>query len=140
MAGGVRGRGGGIASLLGVLRDHGEAVEYDLLRCGLRLDLLGSEHFTWHDFGVVVRQAQPDSALYKALTGNEWQRTSELEFLRMMEHSLRVLAWQNGGGKGEWPEPIALPWDPPRADRPDSMEWDEAFEWLGWEDPTLNLN
>ena len=98
--------------------------------------MLGSERLTWHDLGVLIRQAQPESAVYKALTGDEWQRSPELEFLRSIEHSLRVLAWQNSGGKGvDYPEPIRLPWDEPAAERPDAMDLDEVFAFLGWDKP-----
>ena len=124
MAGGVGHRSGGIVSLLGVLRDHGEAVEYDLLRCGLRREWLGSEQLTWRDLSVIVRQAQPDTALYKAMAGDRWPRTTELELLRMIERGVRVLAWQQGRPGQPYPELIEMPWDEPAVPRPDEQDFD----------------
>lgn len=136
MGGGVRCRGGGIASLLGVLRDHGEAVEYDLLRCGLRLDWLGTPRLSWHDLSVLVRHAQRGTAIYAALTGAESLRTPELELLRSLEHTARVLVWQQtrDGERGRnFPKPAGLPWDDPDPSRPDEMSLAETFAFLGWE-------
>ncbi|WAB09125.1 tail assembly chaperone [Arthrobacter phage Eesa] len=58
---------GGICSLAGLLEDHGEAIEYDLLVMGRRLDDLGTELLTWRDLLVVVKQSGPSSALARAL-------------------------------------------------------------------------
>ena len=135
MAEGFRGRGGGIAGLLGVVRDHEGAVRHDSLRCGLRLDELGSERFTWADLSALVHHAQPDSAIYKALTGDDWPRSYEVEFLRRIEFLLQVLTWQGADGKGDKPEPVPLPWDEPAEQQPDAMDLDEVFEFMGWERP-----
>lgn len=134
---GVRRDAGGIAGLVGVLRDHREAIEYDLLRIGLRLDHLGTRRLTWRDLLVMVRKAQPESALYKSMNP-QWQRTHELSMLQSMEFTLRWLQWaktSDGHNGRNVPEPSYLPWD----DRPDDgsirgdvMDVDEAADWLGW--------
>lgn len=127
---------GGIAGLVGVLREHGEAVEFDLLCNGLRLDWLGTDRLTWHDLAVFIRWCRPDSAVNRSLS-EHWQRTPELDMWRSIEHSLRVLTWQIGGGRAyDYPQPIPLPWDEPLADKPDSMDWDDGMAWLGWVDLT----
>lgn len=61
-----------------------------------------------------------------------------MDLLRSIEHSLRVLRWQQtrDGARGRnAPEPLALPWDPEPegAIRGDAMTLDEAASWLGWE-------
>lgn len=127
--------------LVDFVDEHTEEVEYDLIQAGARLRDWPDNGVTWRDLYIVIRHAPPGSAVYRAVAGDEWHRTPELEFLREIEHNLRVLAWQNGNGKShDYPEPIRLPWDPPLAARPDAMDWDEAFEWLGWSDPTVSLN
>ena len=85
---GVRDRRGGIASLRGVLGEHSEAVEYDLLRLGQHIDDLGTPALSWRDLWVVVTCAQPDTATFKALNP-DWQHTLEVEFLRSIEYTNR---------------------------------------------------
>lgn len=120
--------------------DSRSAIEYDLMRCGSRLRDFPDGGVTWRDLHVLVRHAQPDSAVFKALNPH-WQQTPELEFLRAMEHDLRVLSWMQSkdGHRGrDFPEPVPLPWDPVRDDgsiRGDVMTMDEAADWLGWDVP-----
>lgn len=80
----------------------------------------------------------PDSATARALNP-DWQRTIDVDLLRLVEHGIRVLAWQktkDGSAGRNAPEPIPLPWDPEPEGliKGDSMDWDEAAAFLGWED------
>lgn len=124
-------------ALVDAVDEHAEAVEYDLMRCGARLRDWPDGGVSWRDLWVLIRQAQPGSAVYKALTPH-WQRTPELQLLQSVELSLRVLAWQQtaDGQKGRnAPEPAWLPWDEKPEDdaiRGDAMTVDEALDWLGW--------
>lgn len=150
MGRGVRRDAGGIVGLRGVLRDHSEAVEYDLLRLGKHLDDLGTPALSWRDLFVIVTRAQPDTATFKALNP-EWQHTHEIEFLRSIEYRLRWLQWaQTADATGETPkrkgppprnvpEVWPLPWDdPPPVKKPaegytgDAVPIDELNEFLGW--------
>ena len=131
MAGGVRGGRGGIGGLLRLLREHGEAVEYDLIALGLRLDDLGTERLSWRDLLVIARQSPPGSALNRALDPG-WRATLDTHLLRRIEHAGRVSVWQNAGGRGPAPEPLTLPWEQrERAWDHDVLEWDEAADALG---------
>lgn len=76
----------------------------------------------------------PDSATRRALDPH-WQRTNEVDFLRAMEHTLRILVWQNNASKtAKVPERIPLPWDPKEDGtiEVDRMTLEEADDFLGW--------
>ena len=126
-------------ALVDLIDEHSDAIEYDLMRCGSRLRDFPDGGVTWRDLAVLVRQCQPESAIFKALNPH-WQQSPELEFLRQMEHTLRVLVWQQtkdgATGRNE-PELIPLPWDPEPDGviRGDVMTMDEAADWLGWDVP-----
>ena len=88
------------------------------------------------DVAAWAAHLPPESATARALDPH-WQRSNEVELLRVMEHGIRVLAWQRteDGKRGRnAPEPIPLPWDPPPEGtiRGDAMTWDEAADFLGW--------
>lgn len=119
-----------------MIRDHREAVEYDLIRSGLRLDWLGTEALSWRDLRVMVTQAQPDTAVFKSMNPH-WQQTVEADLLRAIEFNVRILAWQQSrdGQKGQnKPEAWTWPWEskPDKAFRGDPMTIEEARDWLGW--------
>lgn len=140
MAGSV-GRGpGGIAGLVGLLNEHGEAVEYDLLRLGLHIEWLGTPRLTWRDLQTVITQAPADSAIVRAtMPAAIFGATDRL--LLLIELRIRQLAWSLGGQKGPAPQLIDLPGDETRsqASDPDSTTWrpepvtiDEMNARLGW--------
>lgn len=135
MAGGVRCDAGGIGGLVRLLREHGEAVEYDLIRLGLRLAWLGTSALSWRDLLVIVRQCGPDTALWRADPQRAVQ-TVEVDLLRSIQHSTRILVWQNtrdgAAGRNE-PEPIWFPWERTRDEYAgDVMPLDELKSRLGW--------
>ena len=114
MAGGLRDHGGGIQGLVQLLDEHGEAIEFDLLAVGLRLDDLGTERLTWRDLLVVVRQSPLGSALDRSQHGEDSQWTLANQLGAIIADRLDILIWQNGGGKGDQPEPILRPGVTPR--------------------------
>lgn len=64
MGGALRGGAGGIAGLLRLLREHGEAVEADLQRYyGIRLGELVTGALTFRRLGTLVRNLPIESAL-----------------------------------------------------------------------------
>jgi hypothetical protein len=105
---------GGIRSLAEVLRDHGEALRYDLLALGLRLEWLATPDLTWLDLAAVVQQRPPGSALARAIDGEDalWGLSEQL--LAVVADRLGLALWQNGGGKGRKPDPIPRPGTRPR--------------------------
>lgn len=124
-------------ALVDLIDEHPDAVAHDLMRCGARLRDFPSERVTWGDLAVLVRAAQPDSAIYKALNP-AWAHTHELELLRGAEFSLRWLVWSKteaGAKNRDRPEPYRFPWEAEpegEAIRGDAMTADEAADFLGW--------
>lgn len=110
MAGGFAGGSGGIFGLCRLLREHGEAVEYDLIALGLRLEWLGTDALSWRDLLVIVKQSPRGSALSRAVNGED-------DFWGLPEHLLAgifdLLAsanWQRGGDeKAKRPDPFPRP-------------------------------
>ncbi len=125
-----------MTGLVDVLDEHSDAIAYDLLRCGARLRDFPDNGITWGDLLVLVRQAQPDTATYKALNPH-WQQTAETDFLRAILHAAQIANWQRteDGSKGRnAPDPFQWPWERDDGDQPDAMSWEEAADWLGWQD------
>lgn len=123
-------------ALVDVIDEHPDAIEYDLMRCGARLRDFPRAGVSWRDMYVLITQAQPDSAAFKALNPH-WQRTPELDLLRSIEHSLRWLRWaktEDAKRNRDIPEPHRFPWDPEPEGvmRGDVMTLDEADDFLGW--------
>lgn len=141
MAGRVRDLSGGIAGLRGLIDDHSEAVERDLIGLGLRLRWLGTERLTWRDLLVIVRTSGPGSEIFHAMH-DDLPRPYDVEFLalsmhRSSEYTQRWLQWaktEDGSKNKNAPEPERFPWEP----KPEglyaheSMTWEEADDWFGW--------
>lgn len=106
MAGEVRGdSAGGIQGLYGLIRQHREAIRYDLFISGRTLDGLGVD-YSWDDFAAFVRYSPPTSQLWQAVHGDApWSRAEML--LAMQVDATRGGNWQRGGGKGAKPIPVA---------------------------------
>lgn len=108
MAEGLGGDGGGIEGLLRLLDEYGEAVEYDLITLGLRLDDLGTERLNWRDLWVIVNNLPRTSALVRAVAGEdaEWGLLEHLA--ARVADSLEVGNWQRQG-KAHAPKPKPIP-------------------------------
>lgn len=104
---------GGIAGLALILKDHGEAVEFDLLSMGLRLDDLGTDRLTWRDLYVVIHRAGPRSALMREVQPELSAWASGLVLADLLAHAVDLLAggnWQRAGKKtAPKPKPIPRP-------------------------------
>ncbi|MBP2211082.1 hypothetical protein JOJ87_001426 [Rhodococcus ruber] len=130
-------RPGGILGLLALLEEHSEAVEYDLIRMGLRLDWLGTDDLTWRDLHVLVRQSGPDSALVRALNpDSRW----DLHALLLAEavdtlHDLRWMKTKDGHKNRNRPKPIPRPGVEIPEDEQvigEAIEMDDLDTLLGW--------
>ena len=149
MGEGLEGRSGGITGLVRVIRDHGEALEADLIERGLRLRNVGTEEFTWADLSAIVRHLPDSSALVRDSMDDlqrekaQWGVAEQL--MAVMANALNVLVWAKteDASKGiNKPEPIL----PPGVTPPNSGagEIHEVLEQLnnplldeymaGWED------
>lgn len=94
---GVERDAGGILGLCRLLDEHGEAIEYDLIKLGLRLEWLGTEALSWRDLLVIVRGRDRDSRLSFALDGEAilWSQTDYL--LAAVIDVLQEANWQRAG-------------------------------------------
>ncbi|MGV3564224.1 MAG: hypothetical protein ACO1ON_13180 [Nocardioides sp.] len=110
MAGRLGHHRGGIAGLLTLLDEHQEAIEYDLLTVGLRLDWLGTERLSWRDLLVIIRQSPRTSAYARAIHGDEalWGLSDHL--LAEVVDALAWANWQRAGQRyAPKPKPIPRP-------------------------------
>lgn len=89
----------------------------------------------------------PDSATFRAEhEDGRWQHTEQLELSRARLYHLERVAFftaKTAGYKTQEPEPYLFPWeeDPDEAIKGDSMEMDDAADWLGWtEEMRAHLN
>jgi hypothetical protein len=133
VAGGQRSDCGGIRSLLELIDQHREAIEYDLIRLGLRFDWLGTEALSWRDLWVIVNQSPQGSALDRAMRPDEalWGLPEQL--LAHIADQLADANWQRGG-KGNRPERLPRPGVTPstKTHGKAPLPMEEMREWLGW--------
>lgn len=115
-AGAGAGNPGGILGLLQFLTEHRQALEFDLIKLGLRARDIGEPWLTWEDFRTIVRQLQQErgSALALELNGQElvdWTLTNHL--LATVFDSTNLvnwhLRWLGGENVGDPPEPLPRP-------------------------------
>lgn len=106
---------GGIFGLLQLLRQYGEAVEYELLTVGLRLDQLGTKRLTWRDLKVVVACSPPGGALHRAIDPEAAQWDPSTYLIAQVVDLLNAGNWQRAGNKHlRHPDPV---WRPHQAQK-----------------------
>lgn len=119
-------------SLVQLSREHSEALEFDLIKLGLRLRDAGSLEFNWRDLWVVCRRLGRDSELYKSMNPDDdtsWSVTDYL--LAMVADNTSFRLYQAAGGKGKKPKPVPRPGDVKRH-AGDVLPVDAMADWLGW--------
>ena len=119
-------------SLVQLSREHSEALEFDLIKLGLRLRDAGSLEFNWRDLWVICRRLGRDSELYKSMNPDDdtsWSVTDYL--LAMVADNTSFRLYQAAGGKGKKPKPVPRPGDVKRYGG-DALPVTEMAEWLGW--------
>lgn len=110
MGGRIRYQRGGIRGLHQFLKEHGEAVEYELIRLGLRLSWLGSDALTWRDLLVIIKQSPRDSAIQRDLSGPDHVWGLPEHLLAAIFDTLSVANWQRGGDEhAKKPERLERP-------------------------------
>lgn len=72
----------------------------------------------------------PDESATRRAIDPTWRHTVDLEVQRAILLRLDRLVWQNGGGKGDEPQPITFAWEEPDDERPDAMTTQELADWL----------
>lgn len=145
MAGRVGNHAGGTRSLLALIEEHSEALEYQLITHGLRLRWLGSERLNWRDLLVIVKHSPESSALFRSVHGAEqaeWTLTNHL--LAGMTDVLRWLQWaktEDAARKKNRPRPIPRPGiedDSVKQIGRGSLAIEDMKNWLGGDFVNLN--
>jgi hypothetical protein len=94
---------GGIAGVVAELRDHGDAIQADLLRAGWHVrDLTLAELVSW------IRNPARDSAHARQLLAEGFEWTLETHLLAGIHDRLAEANWQRQG-KGPRPTPLPRP-------------------------------
>lgn len=112
MANPIDGELGGIRSLLIELREHGEAINHDLISRGwTRADIGG--RLTWRDLHQFLKWMPPvpESAYYRSRKPRSWWVTPQVQVLAGILYAVEGANWQRGGGQGKPPKPMKLPED-----------------------------
>jgi hypothetical protein len=110
----LRRQRGGIAGLLRLVAEHGEAIEADLPAHypGVRLKHLFTGELTWRELGVFLRGLPPASRLRTALNGGQPAWTGEQYILADIFDALAQANWQRGGdAKKRLPKSYPRPGD-----------------------------
>lgn len=89
---------------------HEEAVRADLVRMGLRLPDIGTEAFTWADFGAWLTYADHTTAVYRAVNGHNWSVETAL-MANLHDLGMADLYQYNRskGGRMRKPKPFPRP-------------------------------
>lgn len=128
---------GGIVGLVQLIDEHGPAVEYDLIKLGLRLRQLGTEWLTWRDLLVIVQHSGNETSLFAAMH-------PDVAPWKLSEHLLAVIAdaviagnWmqsEDARRKRNRPKPIPRPGVTPEHKKFGGQAEDMAIirDWLGW--------
>lgn len=131
MGRGVLDEAGGILSLLDLVDEHGEALEFDLIALGLRLRDCPSPEFNWRDLFTVCRYLGRDSKLYASMNPDDDTSWGVAEYLlATVVDNGNARLWQAAGGKSKKPKPVTRPGDMKRV-RGDSLPVADMAEWLG---------
>ena len=140
MARGIGAHVGGTWSLLALIEEHSEALEYELITHGLRLRWLGSKRLNWRDLLVIVRHSPESSALFRSVHGveeSEWSLTNHL--LAGLADSAAWLVWsktEDASKKRNRPKPIPRPGvtdDSKKKIGSSVLPANEMMDWLGWD-------
>lgn len=101
---------GGILGLADFLTEHGEAVESDLLRAGLRLRWLGSDLLTWRDLQLFIRSAPRESAIGQSLGGDSAAWSTSEHLMALLVDAVVIGNWQRQGDPhARRPDPLSRP-------------------------------
>ena len=128
---------GGITGLVLLIEEHGPAIEYDLIKLGLRLRQLGTDLLSWRDLLVIVQHSPHGSALMAAQNPDAapWGLSEHL--LAVIADSVIAANWmqsKDGQKNRNRPKPIRRPGVEPDkkqfGGRAESI--DTIREWLGW--------
>jgi len=132
---------GKLLSLLDLIDEYGEALEYDLLEMGYRLRWVydGTNDFTWRDLWVIVRHLPRTSALQRAVQGDEAVEWTVSDYLlASIVDAQNWLVWSKtkdaqGRIPRNRPKPVRRPGDKDESEKisGDVLPAEEMCEFLG---------
>ena len=124
---------GGIFGLCDLVDEFPEAVEYDVLRHGLRLRDLGSDRLTWRDLRILLTQQKPsESALWMEQNPDHMWGLPEF-LLADVADTLHMLFWaktKDGAKNRNRPKPVERPGRRPERMGKKPLPLDEMQVWL----------
>ena len=100
-----------LGAVLWLIDNHGDELEYELLKVGVRLRWLGRSLLSWNDIYLIVANSEPGTPLAKALDKRMVWKPIDF-WMRSIEYSLRWLVWAKtkDGQKGRRkPKPMQPP-------------------------------
>lgn len=128
----------GIIGLLTLIDEHQEAVEYDLITHGVRLRDLGTDRLSWRDLKIIVKQQPGNSALARAINGDDYLWDIHAQLAALIVDHLAVGNWQRSGDKrAKRPKPVERPGHRPERFGREPIPMDAMADWLGWNTETL---
>lgn len=100
-----------LGAVLWLIDSHGDELEYELIKAGVRLRWLGCPLLSWHDIYLIAANSEPGTPLAKVL--DKRMAWKPIDFwMRSIEYSLRWLVWAKtkDGQKGRRkPKPVQPP-------------------------------
>lgn len=121
-----------------LIDEHGPAIEYDLIKLGLRLRHLGTEMLSWRDLLVIVQHTERGSALSVSMDPGATQWGLSEHLLAVVADAVIAGNWmssKDGQKNRNRPKPIQRPGIAPDkkqfGGRAESM--DSIRDWLGWD-------
>jgi hypothetical protein len=101
---------GGIGGLVVLLREHGAAIEADLLRFyGVHLRDLTRGRLTWRTLSVLLRGLPKESATAREIGGPDLDWGLAEHLLAATFDALQVANWQRATRKSKAPKPTPRP-------------------------------
>jgi hypothetical protein len=105
----LRSEAGGIGAALAILREHGGAIEADLLRSGLSMRMVFTGQLSIRELMILLKYPEPGSAFARKVLGEDHHWNLGNQLLAAIADRIGQGNWQRGGGKGQRPRPIKRP-------------------------------
>lgn len=128
---------GGIVGLVLLIDEHGPAIEYDLIKLGLRLRQLGTDALSWRDLLVIAQHSGHGTALQRSMHPDAAQWGLSEHLLAMVADAVIAGNWmqsKDGQKNRNRPKPIQRPGVKPEHKKfgGTAEDIESIREWLGW--------
>jgi hypothetical protein len=93
-----------------LITDHSTAVEFELIKLGLRLDWLGTPILTWRDLKVIIKHLPHDSAVNREVNPKHWEWLDlRTQLLAGVLNTLAQGIHLKYGGRRRFDPPVKVP-------------------------------